>query len=103
MNYIPYIEDTSGNTACFACFLGKYSRPVYSFIKIIQNRENTKELTPDVFINVYQKVSFFLFSFYLHKKQNRKRCFFTPKRLCTRKKRITFAAFLRDDNIMSNY
>lgn len=56
--YIQRIQ--AGETACFACLLDKYSRPVYSLIfKIIQNREITEEITQDVFIKVYQKLSSF--------------------------------------------
>lgn len=49
-----------GDTACFACLLDKYSRPIYSLIyKVIRNREDAEEFTQDVFIKVFQKLSTF--------------------------------------------
>lgn len=56
-----YIERVkAGDTACFACLLDKYSRPVYSIIlKIIRNREDAEELTQDVFMKVFKHLPSF--------------------------------------------
>ena len=49
--YIQRIQ--AGDTACFACLLDKYSRPVHSLIlKVVRNREDAEELAQKVFKNL---------------------------------------------------
>lgn len=56
--YIERIQ--SGDTACFACLLDKYSRQVYSLIlKVVRNREDAEELAQDVFVKVFRNLSSF--------------------------------------------
>ena len=51
--YIQRIQ--AGDTACFACLLDKYSRPVHSLIlKVVRNREDAEELAQDVFMKVFK-------------------------------------------------
>ena len=56
-----YIQRTqAGDTACFACLLDKYSRPVYSLIlKIVGNREDAEELAQDTFLKAYKHLGSF--------------------------------------------
>jgi RNA polymerase sigma-70 factor (ECF subfamily) len=56
-----YIERTqAGDTASFACLIDKYSRQVHSLIfKLIRNREDTEELTQDVFMKVFRNLASF--------------------------------------------
>lgn len=50
----------AGETACFACLLDKYSRPVHSLIlKVVRNKEDAEELAQDVFIKVFRHLSSF--------------------------------------------
>ena len=57
--YIQRIQ--AGDTACFACLLDKYSRPVHSLIlKVVRNREDAEELAQDVFMKVFKHLSSFL-------------------------------------------
>ncbi len=54
--YIQRIQ--AGDTACFACLLDKYSRPVHSLIlKVVRNREDAEELAQDVFMKVFKHLS----------------------------------------------
>ena len=56
--YIQRIQ--AGDTACFACLLDKYSRPVHSLIlKVVRNREDAEELAQDVFMKVFKNISSF--------------------------------------------
>ena len=56
--YIQRIQ--AGDTACFACLLDKYSRPVHSLIlKVVRNREDAEELAQDVFMKVFKHLSSF--------------------------------------------
>lgn len=56
--YIQRIQ--KGDTACFACLLDKYSRPVHSLIlKVVQNREDAEELAQDVFMKVFRNLDKF--------------------------------------------
>lgn len=56
--YIQRIQ--AGDTACFACLLDKYSRPVHSLIlKVVRNREDAEELAQDVFMKVFKNLSSF--------------------------------------------
>ncbi len=56
--YIQRIQ--KGDTACFACLLDKYSRPVHSLIlKVVQNREDAEELAQDVFMKVFRNLGKF--------------------------------------------
>ena len=56
--YIQRIQ--AGDTACFACLLDKYSRPVHSLIlKVVRNREDAEELAQNVFMKVFKLLSSF--------------------------------------------
>lgn len=56
--YIKRIQ--AGDTACFACLLDKYSRPVHSLIlKVVRSREDAEELAQDVFMKVFKHLSSF--------------------------------------------
>lgn len=56
--YIQRIQ--AGDTACFACLLDRYSRPVHSLIlKVVRNREDAEELAQDVFVKVFRSLSSF--------------------------------------------
>ena len=56
--YIQRIQ--AGDTACFACLLDKYGRPVHSLIlKVVRNREDAEELAQDVFMKVFKNLSSF--------------------------------------------
>jgi RNA polymerase sigma-70 factor (ECF subfamily) len=56
--YIQRIQ--AGDTAGFACLIDKYSRQVHSLIfKLIRNREDTEELTQDVFMKVFRNLGSF--------------------------------------------
>ncbi|MDR2914166.1 MAG: sigma-70 family RNA polymerase sigma factor [Tannerella sp.] len=58
---IYYVQKIlSGDTACFACILDRYSRQVFSLIcKVVRNKEDAEELTQDVFIKVFRYLSSF--------------------------------------------
>lgn len=56
--YIQRVE--AGETACFACLVDKYSQSVYNLIaKVVGNKEDAEELTQDVFLKVFRKLSSF--------------------------------------------
>ena len=58
--YIQRIQ--AGDTACFACLLDKYSRPVHSLIlKVVRNREDAEELAQDVFMKVFKHLSTWIY------------------------------------------
>lgn len=49
-----------GNTQAFAVLLQRYQRPIYSLIyQMVSNREDAEELTQDVFVKVFTKLSTF--------------------------------------------
>lgn len=49
-----------GNVQAFAVLLQRYQRPVFSFVfQLIGNREDAEELTQDVFVKIYKKLSSF--------------------------------------------
>lgn len=50
----------SGDTACFACLLDKYSTQVHSLIfRVVRNREDAEELAQDVFVKVFRSLQAF--------------------------------------------
>ena len=50
----------SGDTACFACLLDKYSTQVYSLIfRVVRNREDAEELSQDVFVKAFRSLQAF--------------------------------------------
>ena len=56
--YIKRVQ--SGDTECFACLIDKYSRPIHSLVfRIVGNREDTEELTQDIFMKVYRNLDSF--------------------------------------------
>jgi RNA polymerase sigma-70 factor (ECF subfamily) len=56
--YIERIQ--AGDTAVFACLLDRYGRRVHSLIfKMIRNREETEELTQDVFVKAFKHLGSF--------------------------------------------
>jgi RNA polymerase sigma-70 factor (ECF subfamily) len=56
--YIERIQ--AGDTASFACLLDRYSRQIHSLIfKLIRNKEDTEELTQDVFMKVFRSLGSF--------------------------------------------
>ena len=57
--YIP--KDTSGDVACFACLLDKYSRPIHSFDpqKWYEAKEEAEELAQDTFMKVFKNLASF--------------------------------------------
>mgnify|MGYP000520793127 CR=1 FL=1 len=58
--YILHTKDTSGDVACFACLLDKYSRPINSLIlKVVQNQEEAEELAQDTFMKVFKNLASF--------------------------------------------
>ncbi|MDL2221899.1 sigma-70 family RNA polymerase sigma factor [Parabacteroides sp. OttesenSCG-928-N08] len=58
---IYYVERVlAGETGCFACLIDRYSDPVYNLIvQVVRNREDAQELTQDVFMKVFRKLSTF--------------------------------------------
>lgn len=58
--YILHTKDTSGDVACFACLLDKYSRPIHSLIlKVVRSQEEAEELAQDTFMKVFKNLASF--------------------------------------------
>ena len=56
--YIHWI--LAGDTACFACLLDRYSRPIHALIyKVTQNAEDAEELAQDAFLKAYTSLASF--------------------------------------------
>jgi RNA polymerase sigma factor, sigma-70 family len=56
--YIKRVQ--SGDAECFSCLIDKYSRPIHSLVfRIVGNREDTEELTQDIFMKVYRNLDSF--------------------------------------------
>ena len=50
----------AGDTACFACLLDRYSRPIHALIyKVTQNAEDAEELAQDAFLKAYTSLTSF--------------------------------------------
>lgn len=87
--YIQRIQ--AGDTACFACLLDKYSRPVHTLIfKVVRSREDAEELTQDVFMKIFKNLSSFKgdcgFSTWVY------RIAYNTAISCVRKKKYEFLA-----------
>lgn len=56
-----YIERIlAGDTSCFASLFDRYGKQVYAWVcRVIQNREDAKELTEDVFVKAFQHLESF--------------------------------------------
>lgn len=95
--YIERIQ--AGDTACFACLLDRYNRPVYSLIlKVVRNREDAEELAQDVFVKVFRNLSSFKggssFSTWIY------RIAYNTAISETRKKKMEYLAI--EENVINN-
>lgn len=56
--YIRRIQ--AGDTACFACLLDRYGRPIHSLIlKIVRSPEDAEELAQDTFVKAFKHLASF--------------------------------------------
>ena len=95
--YIKRVQ--SGDTECFACLIDKYSRPIHSLVfRIVGNREDTEELTQDIFMKIYRNLDSFKgesnFSTWIY------RIAYNTAISETRKKKYELLSF--DDTVINN-
>ena len=94
-----YIEKVlSGSTGSFTPLLERYSRQVFTLIaRIVENREDAKELAQDTFVKAYDSLSGFRaessFSTWIY------RIAYNTAISATRKKRYTYVPF--DETVLS--
>jgi RNA polymerase sigma-70 factor (ECF subfamily) len=89
-----------GNIQAYAVLLQRYQRPIFSMIfQMVGNREDAEELTQDVFVKVYTKLSTFKaqcrFSTWAY------RIAYTTTVSSLRKRRVTYPDV--DESLLVNY